>query len=298
MHVNFLTKMFHYSAHRVTKSMFYCIVHNNKININAVRLFYNDKESINYLLHYLRKRYNMMQLRYEDDQRKAETETENKSTPIKTLLFYQPAAPEMHNFFTFNWKHWWEHNKLKYRKMAQKYRYDKNEALGPDIATAKFVLISGGRVKFVNQNDWIDVTNKKETSKIPSEYQPEFILEGIDLRGYPLEYENLYTICNLYHLKWLSLRGCDTINDWSIDKLAAEYPTLEYLDISECKNVTDRGLQALYKAPNLKRLVVTDFSKSAAFELTCLLLQEINPYLSCQILKPEQELLLSNVCGK
>ncbi|XP_003704581.3 distal membrane arm assembly component 2 [Megachile rotundata] len=294
LHVNLLTKMFHYSAHGVSKSVFYCIVNNNKININAVRLFYNDKESINHFLQYLRKRHSMMQMKYEDDERKAETKTYDESTPIKSLLFYKPNAPEMHDFFTFNWKYWWEHKKLQYRKIAQKYRYDKNEVLGPDIATAKFILISGGRVKFANQNDWIDATNKKEISKIPTDYQPEFILEGLDLRGYPLEYENLYTICNLYHLKWLSLRGCDTINDWSIDKLAAEYPNLEYLDISECKNVTDRGLQALYKTPNLKQLIVTDFTTSAAFELTCLLLQDINPYLNCKILKPEKELLLNH----
>lgn len=284
LHLNFLTKMFRYSAHGVTKSVFYCIVYNNKININNVRSFYNDKDSMNDFLQYLRKRHIMIQMKYESPEKKLK---KLRRSPMDMLLF-DPSAPEMHNFFTFNLDYWWNNKVMKYRKFMQKYIYNKNESLGPDLATAKFVLRIGGRVKFINQNDWID---KEYLHRIPKDYDPEFVLEGVDLRGYPLYYENLKNICNLYHLKWLILRSCSTINDWSIDKLAAEYPTLEYLDISDCKHVTDRGLQALYRMPNLKQLVVTDFSKTAAFELTCLLLQEINPYLNYRILKPEKEML-------
>ena len=290
LHNNFLTKMFQYSTHVTAKQIFECLAHRNKICNNTVRLFYNDKNSIDYLVKYLRKRQDTIDLYFEDEE-KAKFKKQTNSGPL-SMLYFNPTAPEIHDFFTYNWIRWWKHYKVQLRKKLQKHRYERNQALGPDLASAKFVIMSGGRVKFTNQNDWIDNSNTIEIANFPKEYQPDFVLEGLDLRGYPLEYENFYVISHLHYLKWLILRGCTTINDWSIDKIAGEYPTLEYLDISECKNVTERGLEALYKMPNLKQLFVTDFYNSAAFELTCLMLEDVNPHLKCEILKPEKDMLL------
>ncbi|KZC12234.1 ATP synthase subunit s-like protein [Dufourea novaeangliae] len=174
-----------------------------------------------------------------------------------SLVFFSTEVPQMHNFFTFHTKHWLEYLKKKYITYAQNRMYKENLKLGSDLASAKCVL-------------------KRE---------------AIDLKGFPIQFETIDTICNLFQLRWMSLRGCKTINDWAMDKIVAEFPALEYLDVSECINVTERGLEALYKLPNLKKLIITNFYHTAAFELTCVMLEDINSYLKCEIREPEKKLL-------
>ncbi|XP_043252326.1 distal membrane-arm assembly complex protein 2-like [Colletes gigas] len=256
-------------------------------NVNIARTFYNDKKSVVQLTQNRRKQREIAKLKHEHDLKKPL----RRPTLRTSIILFSTAAPEVHDFWTLNLKHWWAHQKVEYRKFAQERTYEKYVRSGPDVATAQFVLKYGGRIKLRNHNDWIDKDTKGGPT-IPKDFDPHFNLEGIDLRGYPLEYDNLRTICDLYHLKWLSLKGCSTINDWAVDKIAFEYPMLEHLDISECINVTERSLEALYKIPNLKSLVVTKYHDTPVLELTCIMLEDVNPHLKCHILMPETKCLL------
>lgn len=211
----------------------------------------------------------------------------------KNLIFTSAEAPEVYNFLTFNLKEWWQHKKREYRKFVQRENYKNYVNLGPDLATAQFVLRSGGRVRFKGTDEWLEWT-KTKGKKMPAlatTYDPRFTLEAVDLKGHPIEFDNLANLLNLYHIKWLSLRGCRTIDDWALDKLSSEFPMLEYFDISECINITERGLEALYRMPNLKKLIITNYSNSVALELTCFLLEDVNPFLKCEIREPEKKLL-------
>ncbi|OAD60907.1 ATP synthase subunit s-like protein [Eufriesea mexicana] len=164
-------------------------------------------------------------------------------------MFFKVEAPNLYDFCTLRLRDWWNHKKDSFAESAENFQYKKYEILGPDLAAAKFIIF----------------------------------VEEIDLNKFSLRYKQLHFIFNLYYLKSLNLKGCKTVDDWFLDKLSAEYPTLEYLDISECENVTERGLEALYRMPNLKKLIVTNFYGSAAFDLTCFMLEDVNPYLVCQI---------------
>ncbi|XP_076633068.1 distal membrane arm assembly component 2 [Colletes latitarsis] len=254
-------------------------------NVNIARTFYNDK-SVVQLTQNRRKQREIAKLKYEHDMKKPV----RRPTLRTNLIFFSTEVPEVHDFWTFNFKHWWAHKKKEYRKFAQEKTYERYIRSGPDIATAQFVLKYGGRIKLRNHHNWID-KDTKDGPKIPKEYDPHFNVEGIDLRGYPLEYDNLCNICDLYHLKWLSLKGCSTIDDWAVDKIVFEYPMLEHLDISECVNVTERALEALYKIPNLKSLVITKYHNTPVLELTCFMLEDVNPHLKCHILMPENNYL-------
>lgn len=54
---------------------------------------------------------------------------------------------------------------------------------------------------------------------------------------------------------------------------------LEVLNLSGT-NITARGLQALYRIPSLKKLIVDDPNRDAEWKLTIAMLQEIMPDLS------------------
>ncbi|KOC62936.1 ATP synthase subunit s-like protein [Habropoda laboriosa] len=215
----------------------------NSLQINVTRSFYNNYEAINHFIRYLRKRHVIVGTEPIKDV------NQRKGIAPKKLLF-KTDVPNLYDFTTFNLKHWWRHKKDQWAQLYEDYQYKQYVRLGPDLAAAKFVI----------------------------EYDEE-----LDLNGYPLRYKHLHFIFDLYYLRKLSFRGCNTIDDWALDKISAEYPTLEHLDISECENVTERGLEALYRMPNLKKLTVTNFYGSAAFDLTCFMLEDVNPYLTCEV---------------
>ncbi|XP_076183299.1 distal membrane arm assembly component 2 [Ptiloglossa arizonensis] len=258
-----------------------------KLNVNITRTFYNNSKAIIHLEQNLRKHQALNETRLERSKR-----IEKPKKPFDLTLYFN-KAPNKHDFFMFHFNCWWKNIKLEYKKYANQVDYEQNQRLGSDMASALFILKHKGRVKFKNSEDWIEKIMKND-SNLPTTYDVQFVLEAIDLKGYPLEFDNINNICNLYNLKWLSLKGCDTVNDWFMDKLAAEYPMLEYFDVSECINLTERGLEALYKMANLKKLIVTNHHNSVAFDLTCFLLEDVNPYLTCVVLKPEKNLLLED----
>ncbi|XP_017792597.1 PREDICTED: ATP synthase subunit s-like protein [Habropoda laboriosa] len=248
----------------------------NSLQINVTRSFYNNYEAINHFIRYLRKRHVIVGTEPIKDV------NQRKGIAPKKLLF-KTDVPNLYDFTTFNLKHWWRHKKDQWAQLYEDYQYKQYVRLGPDLAAAKFVIEYDGKVKFKNHSEWLDKSKEREISELPNEYDATYILEELDLNGYPLRYKHLHFIFDLYYLRKLSFRGCNTIDDWALDKISAEYPTLEHLDISECENVTERGLEALYRMPNLKKLTVTNFYGSAAFDLTCFMLEDVNPYLTCEV---------------
>lgn len=203
----------------------------------------------------------------------------------KSFLWFPTAAPTGHEFSLSNIKHWFEYQKVKILKKKQEFIPERHEILGAHLASAHFIVYRGGRVKFKNSDFWIEL-NKDSTANLPDKFNPYYVLEAIDINGFDLHYEGVSNICGLIKLKWLSLKDCKNIDDWSLDKMSAEFPELVYLDISGCEKITERGLESLYRMFNLKTLIVTNHNKSTAFELTCMMLEDCMPGLTCEIREP------------
>ncbi|XP_076262949.1 distal membrane arm assembly component 2 [Rhynchophorus ferrugineus] len=160
----------------------------------------------------------------------------------------------------------------------QHYVPQRQKILGPDLAAAHFLLHRGGAVKFQGQNKWIKAINGNY--ELPNTYEKEWILEAIDCTDMNLYYEGLTTLRELQNLQWLSLNGCSNIDDFCIDVISNVFSnTLIYLDLRNCYNISERGIGALYKMNNLKILYLDDLLKDTKYELTCLLLQDLNPQL-------------------
>ncbi|XP_017766869.1 PREDICTED: ATP synthase subunit s-like protein [Eufriesea mexicana] len=266
--------MLHQRYTRIFKQIFRHKTVDNSLKVNVTQPFYDNYEAIMHFIQYLRKRQAVVEI-------KPDKYEHVYGAPRG--MFFKVEAPNLYDFCTLRLRDWWNHKKDSFAESAENFQYKKYEILGPDLAAAKFIIFVGGKIRFKDHDEWIDKTKTNEISKLPNEFDETYILEEIDLNKFSLRYKQLHFIFNLYYLKSLNLKGCKTVDDWFLDKLSAEYPTLEYLDISECENVTERGLEALYRMPNLKKLIVTNFYGSAAFDLTCFMLEDVNPYLVCQI---------------
>ncbi|KAJ8983762.1 hypothetical protein NQ317_006094 [Molorchus minor] len=174
---------------------------------------------------------------------------------------------------------WLEKKKYEREAQMQSYIPERHQMLGNELAAAHFIVYRGGAVKFFNEDIWIKADDNKEYS-LPSQYEPDKHLQAIDCTDMNLYYEGLINLDGLKQLEWLSLNGCEKMDDWCMDKISNIFShSLIYLDIRNCPNISEKGIGALYKLRNLKILYMDDFLRSTTYELTCLLLQEVNPDL-------------------
>lgn len=176
-------------------------------------------------------------------------------------------------------KNWWMKREEKKKIMLQQYIPERNQILGNELAAAHFIVYRGGLVKFFGEEIWVKRNDLGEYN-LPKHYQDNMFLQAIDCTDMELYYEGLVNLRDLRQVEWLSLNGCEKLDDWSIDRISYQFrESLLYLDLRNLPLVTFRGLGALYKMEKLKILYVDDNFISSEFEMTCLLLQELKPDL-------------------
>lgn len=151
--------------------------------------------------------------------------------------------------------------------------------LGNELAAAHFIVHRGGAVKFHGEKKWIQ-QDADGDYKLPRFYESGKVLEAIDFSGTNIYYEGLVNFRGLQNVQWLSFNNCKNIDDWCVDRISAMFKdTVVYLDLRNCTEITHRGLCALYKMLELKILLIDNLYVTESFELTGLLLQEVNPKL-------------------
>ncbi|CAH1402357.1 unnamed protein product [Nezara viridula] len=178
-------------------------------------------------------------------------------------------------------------SKRNYEIFQQRYVEERHKILGSDLAAAHFIVYRGGKIKFRGHEKWIEMKKGEQVcTDLVNTYVPNLYLECIDLSNTKIRYEGLVNLCNLMKLKWLSLRNCELVDDWFLDKISGEFAeTLEYLDISDCLNVTENGLNGFYRFHNLKKLVVHNIVHNISFEFRCFLLEDTIPGLTIEGVK-------------
>ncbi|XP_056648330.1 distal membrane-arm assembly complex protein 2 [Diorhabda sublineata] len=176
-------------------------------------------------------------------------------------------------------KKWWAKKKEREAIILQSYIPERNQILGNELAAAHFIVHRGGAIKFFDEDRWIKADENNEYN-LPRFFEEDKILQAIDCSNMNLYYEGIANLRDLKQVEWLSFNGCSHIDDWCLDTISNIFShSLIYLDLRNCPNITSRGIGSLYKLPNLKILYLDDFLKSTQYELTCLLLQEVNPEL-------------------
>ncbi|CAL8080370.1 unnamed protein product [Orchesella dallaii] len=194
-----------------------------------------------------------------------------------------------------NIRRWYANAVIEEEMKSQAYNPKRNSILGNDLAAAHFVVFRKGKVKFLGQKEWVTAYRKDakpETPEedlpvmafdlctLPTKYDPRFRVEALDCTGVSLHYEGLANFENLRYVKWLSLRDSPYVDDWCMDKIARIFnETLEFLDLSGCKRVTDKGIGTFHRCKNLKAIVVDNMTHLPDLEIVCAMLEDVNPNL-------------------
>ncbi|XP_050311847.1 distal membrane-arm assembly complex protein 2 [Anthonomus grandis grandis] len=218
-----------------------------------------------------RKPWHEKQFQYYDTLRTFYSEDNNASTLawIQQPINLSPKAI----------KKWWARKKDFEERFMQQYIPERHNILGPELAAAHFIVYRGGAVKFHDENKWIKAIDGHY--ELPDRYKKGMHLQAIDCTDMNLRYEGLDNLRNLKNLEWLSFNSCKHIDDWCLDVITNVFShSLLYLDLRNCFKVTERGLGAVYKMPHLKVLYLDDLLKDTRYEMTCLLLEELNPQLT------------------
>lgn len=163
---------------------------------------------------------------------------------------------------------------------------------GPDISAARFLLRRSAGVKFKNSDQW--VYGQEHEHRLPSKPHPNFIVEAIDLRGFQIIHRGFENIARCRELKALKLVNQSYVDDFCIDAVSGMFnSSLEYLDISGCKLVTERGLSCLHRCKSLKLLNLYNLPNVKHPELLALLLEEALPSVQIRgihyLKEPEEE---------
>lgn len=159
---------------------------------------------------------------------------------------------------------------------TQRYIEKRHKILGPDLASAHFVVFRGGGVRFVGQTKF-HRRDEDDSYVLPNKFVPNVVVEALDLEGVHILFDGMVNLENLRELRWLSLRGCSEVDDWFCDRLARYRNSLEYLDISNCSKVTDRGVACLHRLRYLKTLKLDNLPQFENSHLVRLLLEDVLP---------------------
>lgn len=191
------------------------------------------------------------------------------------LMNYDWSIKSMHS--------WYKKKRVEFHKYNQRYVTERVKSLGSDIAASHFVVFRGGAIRFRGQDNFISWSDKKEEYHVnlPLTYDPKYFVEAIDASNLMFYYQGIENFKNLYKLKWLSLRNNPVLDNWCIDYIGHAMPNLEYLDISDCPQVTAAGIAGLQKLTQLKTLVIN--SNNIEIQMACFALEDIIPGLFVSI---------------
>jgi hypothetical protein len=227
-----------------------------------------------------------------NNQRKLKTWRTTIGIPIKPLINLSPDFPLFRllqtniDFSPWGLGKYFKIKAFQIHKDLQKVNVSLEKCVGHELALAYFLIYRGGRIKFKGQDNWICLNKDKKLIDLPQTYDPNYIVLEIDATDIILHYHGLEHFRYSNMIKRAIFKRSLLFDDWYVDRISSYFPLLEYLDISDCPNVTERSLEALYKCSNLKTLVITDYINSASFQLMCLMLEDCLPELRIEILAP------------
>lgn len=169
----------------------------------------------------------------------------------------------------------WKQNRQKQERFLQQFCAERQHTLGNDLAAAHFLVFRGGKVKFLDQDRWVKDDAGYES--LPNRYVATMHVEAIDCEGMELYYEGLDNLRRLKHLRFASFKNIEFFDDWCLDRISgAEFEKLEVLNLAGTK-ITEKGLQALYRVPSLRKIIIDDPNRNTQMQLVIAMLQEIMP---------------------
>lgn len=200
-----------------------------------------------------------------------------------TSKFSFDVSPEQFEMlqkdFDFTWSGLKKRAYLKYldtRNKKQKFSLERHDLLGPELAAAHFVVGMKGAVKLKEKTTWIRADSAGAYS-LPRTNVINLFVEGIDLSDTDIIYEGFDNLDLLQEIRFLNLSNCEYLDDFCMPKLQRFKDSLEVLDISGCKLLTENGIACLHHLHKLKMLNIANTPNIRFKEVLTLWVEEMLP---------------------
>ena len=174
---------------------------------------------------------------------------------------------------------WLSHRLHQTDIQKQKFNPSRHAILGPDLATAHFIIHRGGRIKFVGHSEWW-----ADERTLPGTYEEGFVVEKIDASATGLIGEGITNMSNLYNLTDLNLSNNRGLDVFAFDQLYRQFrfsACLRNLNLTGCSRFCENSLAAIHRLPSLEEVIITG-TQAAEYkflELIVIMLHDINPRL-------------------
>ena len=117
---------------------------------------------------------------------------------------------------------------------------------------------------------------------LPTKAHPAFKIEAIDLRDFQIIHRGLQHFARCKNIKSIKMSNQKFVDDWCLDAVSSMFGlSLQYLDVSACPRITERGLSVLHRCKNLRLLNAYNLPRVQDPELLTILLEEALP--QCEI---------------
>ncbi|XP_055545311.1 ATP synthase subunit s, mitochondrial-like [Wyeomyia smithii] len=121
--------------------------------------------------------------------------------------------------------------------------------VGPDRLCAEWLLRNGAKVKFLN------ASHVQEHYNLLPDESVRTLVEELDGTESGIMHIGFDHLKGLKHLRKIKLHKCVYLQNQALAKLILVTDTLEDLEVSSCKNISDHGLLCLKDLKKLKHLV-------------------------------------------
>lgn len=127
---------------------------------------------------------------------------------------------------------------------------ERRKLLGPDRTCAEWILRNGGSIKFVGVKEFLSNYNN-----LPPE-GAVFYVQEVDATEASITHHGFPHFVGCKFIEKIILHKCDYLEDQALEGLAPLHKSLKHLQISNCVNITEKGLGTLHPLINLKTLLL------------------------------------------
>ncbi|KAJ3650245.1 hypothetical protein Zmor_021943 [Zophobas morio] len=157
---------------------------------------------------------------------------------IKTV--YTPLVLRRQTFY--NWLN----------KVFNQVDEDRRKEVGPDRTCAEWLLRNGAFVKWVNEYDFITDYNK-----LPCDETKVYIIE-VDATEASVMHYGFEHFVGCKHIRKINFHKCSYLENQALKGLSPLENSLRSLRISECMNITEKGLLYLTVLRHLEELILVN----------------------------------------
>lgn len=129
---------------------------------------------------------------------------------------------------------------------------DRLKLFGPDRVCAEWILRNGGKVKFLDEKEYLEDYNK-----LPPEKTKLQIIE-VDASDSSISHYGFPHFVGCKNITKLILHNCSFIKDEAFPLMKPLNGTLKYLQVSMCRRVTSKGILQIGELQSLTDLNLFD----------------------------------------